>query len=82
MSAALIRNKHAVITNTPNMRLLLVVNFFAIVIANPKISTPLGAIEGAILTTRLNKTIYAFRGIRYAQPPIGHLRFKVNTTKF
>jgi carboxylesterase type B len=42
----------------------------------PEVTTPLGQILGTTLTTRLNKTIYAFRGIRYAQPPIKNLRFQ------
>ncbi|EFA04389.1 hypothetical protein TcasGA2_TC014687 [Tribolium castaneum] len=43
---------------------------------NPEISTPLGKIQGSTLVSRLNETIFAFRGVRYAQPPIGDLRFK------
>ncbi|RZB40290.1 COesterase and/or Abhydrolase 3 domain containing protein, partial [Asbolus verrucosus] len=39
---------------------------------NVQVTTPLGTIEGTTLTTRLGKTIYSFRGIRYAQAP----RFK------
>ncbi|XP_043269297.1 esterase E4-like [Venturia canescens] len=44
---------------------------------NPEVSTPLGRIKGSFMTSRLNKKIYAFRGIRYAEPPTGDLRFKV-----
>ncbi|XP_050295651.1 esterase E4-like [Anthonomus grandis grandis] len=43
---------------------------------NPIVITPLGSIQGSTLRTRLGKTIYAFRGIRYAQPPVGELRFQ------
>lgn len=43
----------------------------------PKITTPSGEIEGAVMYSRLRKPIYAFRGIHYAQPPINELRFKV-----
>ena len=42
-----------------------------------KISSPLGIIRGSYLTTRLGKRIYAFRGIRYGQAPVGQLRFQV-----
>ncbi|XP_043269312.1 uncharacterized protein [Venturia canescens] len=44
---------------------------------NPQVSTPLGRIEGSFMKTRLDKQIYAFRGIRYAEAPTGDLRFKV-----
>lgn len=44
----------------------------------PRITTPLGEVEGAVLRSRLGKPIFAFRGIRYAKPPINELRFKVN----
>ncbi|KAJ3646359.1 hypothetical protein Zmor_023949 [Zophobas morio] len=43
---------------------------------NVQVSTPLGKILGTTLTTRLGKTIYAFRGIRYGKPPVNELRFK------
>ncbi|KAK9883519.1 hypothetical protein WA026_001695 [Henosepilachna vigintioctopunctata] len=43
---------------------------------NPLVSTPLGKYEGSLLTSTLGKTIYAFRGIRYAEPPVNELRFK------
>lgn len=43
----------------------------------PRVTTPLGEIEGAVLRTRLGKPIYAFRGIRYAKAPVLDLRFKV-----
>ncbi|XP_045478007.1 uncharacterized protein LOC123683151 [Harmonia axyridis] len=40
------------------------------------VDTPLGLYGGCYLTSRLGKTIYTFRGIRYAEPPINELRFK------
>lgn len=43
----------------------------------PKITIPLGEIEGAVLRSRLGKPFFAFRGIHYAKPPINELRFKV-----
>ncbi|KAL3273420.1 hypothetical protein HHI36_014864 [Cryptolaemus montrouzieri] len=42
----------------------------------PIVSTPLGKYQGSILTSSLGKTIYSFRGIRYAEPPVKDLRFK------
>ncbi|KAJ8983994.1 hypothetical protein NQ317_008699 [Molorchus minor] len=43
---------------------------------NPTVNTPLGQIKGSILKSRLGKSIFSFRGIRYAKPPINDLRFK------
>lgn len=34
-------------------------------------------LRGCILKTRLNNNFYAFRAVRYGEPPIGELRFKV-----
>jgi hypothetical protein len=39
--------------------------------------TPSGAVRGTTMTSRSGRTIYAFRGLRYAKPPVGDLRFKV-----
>lgn len=39
--------------------------------------TSLGAINGSIFATRLDKKFIGFRGIRYAEPPVGDLRFRV-----
>lgn len=43
----------------------------------PKVFTPAGEFQGSVLESRLGKKINAFRGIRYAEAPIGSLRFKV-----
>ncbi|XP_023312047.1 venom carboxylesterase-6-like [Anoplophora glabripennis] len=43
---------------------------------NPVVTTPLGQIRGSLMTSRLGKTINAFRGIRYAKPPVDELRFQ------
>ncbi|KAF5306937.1 hypothetical protein FQA39_LY00167 [Lamprigera yunnana] len=40
------------------------------------LATPLGNLKGSIMKTGLGKTIYAFRGIRYAEAPVGKLRFQ------
>ncbi|CAH1107847.1 unnamed protein product [Psylliodes chrysocephalus] len=42
----------------------------------PLVSTNFGDLKGSILTSRLGKSIYSFRGIRYAEPPVKELRFK------
>ncbi|KAK5641626.1 hypothetical protein RI129_010173 [Pyrocoelia pectoralis] len=43
---------------------------------NPKVTTPSGEIEGSIIQSLLGKSIYSFRGIRYAKAPVGDLRFQ------
>ncbi|XP_013102237.2 juvenile hormone esterase [Stomoxys calcitrans] len=40
------------------------------------ITTALGKIRGTLLTSQRGRNFYAFRGIRYAKPPVGELRFK------
>lgn len=44
---------------------------------SPVVQTALGEIRGRVLRSRLGNRFYAFRGVRYAQAPIGSLRFKV-----
>lgn len=44
----------------------------------PLVRTSLGQIKGSMLTSRYGKAIYSFRGVRYAEAPIGALRFKVS----
>lgn len=42
------------------------------------VETPIGPIRGKTLTTLLaGKSYNAFKGIPYAEPPVGKLRFKV-----
>ena len=43
---------------------------------DPIVSTNLGRIKGTRLESRLGQHFHAFRGIRYAEPPIGDLRFQ------
>ena len=43
-----------------------------------ELSAPIGKIRGSLMKSRLGKTIYSFRGLRYAEPPIGQQRFKVS----
>lgn len=47
-------------------------------IKEPLVTLSLGKIKGSTLTTRLGKTIFAFRGVRYAKAPLGELRFRVS----
>ncbi|XP_046991019.1 esterase E4-like [Schistocerca americana] len=42
----------------------------------PEVQTPLGRLRGSVLQSLDGRTIYSFRGVRYAQPPTGDLRFK------
>jgi hypothetical protein len=41
------------------------------------VRTAKGYLKGSILTSRKGKSIYSFRGVPFAQPPVGNLRFKV-----
>ncbi|KAL4709555.1 hypothetical protein ACJJTC_007286 [Scirpophaga incertulas] len=43
---------------------------------DPVVVTPAGAIRGSWMSTRRGRQIRAFRGVRYAQPPVGDLRFQ------
>ncbi|XP_073818496.1 juvenile hormone esterase-like [Musca autumnalis] len=40
------------------------------------VDTTAGAIKGARMESRLGAKFWAFRGIRYAEPPVGELRFQ------
>lgn len=59
---------------------LLFVSIFSISVhgADNVVKTESGEVQGVTAKTLLNqRQFYSFRGIRYAQPPIGNLRFKV-----
>ncbi|XP_015597183.1 esterase E4 [Cephus cinctus] len=43
---------------------------------DPEVTAPIGKIRGSHMTSRLGKKIYAFRGVRYAEPPVGQQRFQ------
>ncbi|KAL7741882.1 hypothetical protein ACLKA6_012099 [Drosophila palustris] len=61
-----------------NYVVLLVVQLVLVVLANedPVVSTTLGRVQGTRMDSFSGKTIYAFRGIPYAEPPIRELRFE------
>ncbi|XP_046753939.1 juvenile hormone esterase-like [Diprion similis] len=40
-----------------------------------EVTIPQGSLQGAILFSRQNRSIFAFYGIPYGQPPVGDLRF-------
>ncbi|XP_058796122.1 uncharacterized protein LOC131666989 [Phymastichus coffea] len=40
------------------------------------VQAPSGKLKGSLLETRLGRKIFAYRGVRYAEPPIGQQRFQ------
>jgi hypothetical protein len=46
---------------------------------SPVVTTVHGALRGSVIQSRLGRPIYSFRGVRFAQPPVGNLRFEVRT---
>jgi hypothetical protein len=44
---------------------------------SPIVETVNGKIQGGVSVSRNGKEFYAFRGIPYAKPPVGDLRFEV-----
>lgn len=42
----------------------------------PIVLTTSGQVQGNVINTRLDRSFYAFRGIRYGKAPVGDLRFK------
>lgn len=64
--------------------LLIFLNVVAIALADNNtageqyvVTAPIGKICGSTLSSRLGKKIYSFRGVRYAEPPVGQQRFQV-----
>lgn len=45
------------------------------------IETRQGSLKGLIQQAGSTRNFYSFRGIPYAKPPVGHLRFKVRGNK-
>jgi len=48
--------------------------------AVPRVKIPLGGLKGYYKTAQNGRKYEAYEGIPYALPPIGKLRFKVNTS--
>lgn len=46
--------------------------------ADPIVAVKQGKLKGSIKTLLDGKPYYSFKGIRYGEPPVGKLRFKVN----
>lgn len=43
----------------------------------PTITTTGGDVKGSVTISRLGKTIYSYKGLRFAKPPLKDLRFQV-----
>ena len=51
----------------------------AVIRVQPIVNIPkLGQLRGTQTRTAFGRKFYAFRGVPYAQPPVGELRFRVN----
>lgn len=46
--------------------------------SDPIVDTPMGRFRGSMMQSTAGREFLAFRGIRYAKPPVGQLRFKVH----
>lgn len=46
-------------------------------ISSPEVTTHSGRLRGRYVQTRDNRTVQAFLGVPFAQPPVGSLRFEV-----
>ncbi|KAK5646998.1 hypothetical protein RI129_005462 [Pyrocoelia pectoralis] len=55
---------------------LIVLNLFVTLVQGRQIEIQDGSIQGVVLTTRLGKEFLAYMSIRYAEPPVGKLRFQ------
>lgn len=47
-------------------------------ISNPIVNIKNGTLEGSLMKSRKGREFAAFRGIPYALPPLGELRFEVS----
>uniref|UniRef100_A0A0C9Q317 Carboxylic ester hydrolase n=1 Tax=Fopius arisanus TaxID=64838 RepID=A0A0C9Q317_9HYME len=47
-----------------------------LILAGPRVKIRNGRLEGSIMRSRKGRDIFAFRGIPYARPPVGELRFE------
>lgn len=48
-----------------------------LIYATPIVEIKNGTLEGSIKKSKSGRNFYSFRGIPYALPPVGELRFKV-----
>ena len=55
---------------------LIIVNY--VISYVPLVTIKNGTLEGTIMKTRKGRDLLGFRGIPYATPPLGSLRFEVN----
>lgn len=56
--------------------------YFTHVEFSPIVETKSGAIRGFLSKSRLGRDFYQFRGIPYAKPPVGELRFSVSCNNY
>lgn len=54
-------------------------NIFISIEASPVVQIKNGTLEGTVMKSRNGREFWAFRGIPYAKPPVGELRFEVRT---
>lgn len=47
---------------------------------SPTVVVKNGSLAGSLMRSRRDREFFAFRGIPYAQPPLGQLRFEVITS--
>ena len=50
--------------------------------SSPKVDTRSGQLRGSVQKSIDGFDFYAFKGIPYAKPPVGELRFKVILSEF
>lgn len=55
--------------------------FFISGVRSSVVEVKQGKVKGLLLKSRNGTSYYAFYGIPFAKPPVGHLRFEVNVTK-
>lgn len=55
--------------------------FFISRVRSFEVEVKQGKLKGLLLKSRNDTSYYAFYGIPFAKPPVGHLRFEVNVTK-
>lgn len=53
-----------------------------LIIGAISVTSGLNVRENNVMKTWKNNTFYGFRGIKYAEAPMGDLRFKVNSKEF